>query len=240
MKTLSEEKITDIICLLKTGMPQARIAKQVHVSQSSVSRCKRRYLEGEDMDSVVAGDKFHGLLKAIGNSSFEGTCRGKKGRMHKKRFHCKDSATAKTEWAVWCSEVHLEEGVKDSGYFAREKLVAKALDKKEESAETPQVVLDLPTLPEPLVVSPVRSEEPPKVEYHRHEIAMSPTAPETTHTLIDTLYILAIGTPKTAGFFLDFQQAMQTEALMNAALEFAGVDVRYQVVEVKRYVAPTV
>ena len=52
------------------------------------------------------------------------------------------------------------------------------------------------------------------------------------------IYILAVGEPKLASFFVDENQARQAMEAANKALEFAGVDIRYSVVEVKRQEQP--
>ena len=54
-------------------------------------------------------------------------------------------------------------------------------------------------------------------------------------TAINSLYILAVGDPKVAGWFVDMEQAIKAEEVANKALECAGVAARYQVLEVKRW-----
>lgn len=64
----------------------------------------------------------------------------------------------------------------------------------------------------------------------------SQTLPATySKPVVEHIYILAVGNPKLASFFIDENQAHQAMEAANKALEFAGVDVRYSVVEVKRH-----
>lgn len=64
------------------------------------------------------------------------------------------------------------------------------------------------------------------------ELAKSDEKPKT---VLNSLYILAVGDPKIAGWFVDMEQAIKAEEMANKALECAGVDARYQVLEVKRW-----
>lgn len=61
-------------------------------------------------------------------------------------------------------------------------------------------------------------------------------ANKTVHqnAMVENLYILAVGEPKLAGWFIDENKARQAMEVANQALEFAGVDIRYSVLEVKR------
>lgn len=62
----------------------------------------------------------------------------------------------------------------------------------------------------------------------------SQTLPAPHASIVKPIYILAVGEPKLASFFVDENQARQAMEAANKALEFAGVDIRYSVVEVKR------
>lgn len=65
-----------------------------------------------------------------------------------------------------------------------------------------------------------------------YEPAKSELKPKT---MVNSLYILVVGDPKVAGWFVDMEQAIKAEEIANKALECAGVDARYQVLEVKRW-----
>ncbi len=64
---------------------------------------------------------------------------------------------------------------------------------------------------------------------------ISNTMTEKPKTVLNSLYILVVGDPKVAGWFVDMEQAIKAEDIANKALECAGVDARYQVLEVKRW-----
>lgn len=225
-KRLPEETVADVVALLKTGMPQQRIARDLHISQSSVARIKKKYLKGEDMDSIFAGDKYNGLIKATGNGVFEGTCRGENGKMYKKIFRCKNSKEARDQWDAWCAAIHQYNKAK-----AQAKHTKVDIPEPIDVSKPAKIPADVPTKP---VVHDVATPEKPV-----NHVEM-PKSEEPTSHVVNELYILAVGNPKVAGFFVDFQQAMQTEAILNNALEIAGFESRYQVVAVKRYQAPTV
>lgn len=229
---LPEETVADVVALLKTGMPQQRIARDLHISQSSVARIKKKYLKGEDMDSIFAGDKYNGLIKATGNGVFEGTCRGDNGKMYKKIFRCKNSKEARDQWDAWCAAIHQYDKEKAQAKHTKIEVPEPIAVSKPE-----KIPADVPTKPKPEVIYRVKKSESEKPESEQPE-SEQPTPRRELEA--DEIYILAVGNPKMAGFFIDFQQAMQTEALMNAALEMAGFDSRYQIVAVKRYQAPTV
>lgn len=57
--------------------------------------------------------------------------------------------------------------------------------------------------------------------------------PVNQTTTVENLYILAVGKPKLAGWFVDEDKARQALKMANQALEFAGVDIRYSVIQVK-------
>lgn len=54
----------------------------------------------------------------------------------------------------------------------------------------------------------------------------------------DTLYLLAVEKPLIAGYFKSIEEANRAAAISNQALKFAGVQLRYQVIEVNPYVEP--
>ena len=235
-KRLPEETVADVVALLKTGMPQQRIARDLHISQSSVARIKKKYLKGEDMDSIFAGDKYNGLIKATGNGVFEGTCRGENGKMYKKIFRCKNSKEAREQWDAWCAAIHQYDKAKAQAKHTKVDIpqpiaVSKPAKIPADVPTKPAVIYGVATPPE----RPVTHVKMPEAEKPESE---QPTPRRELEA--DELYILAVGNPKMAGFFVDFQQAMQTEAILNNALEIAGFESRYQVVAVKRYQAPTV
>lgn len=243
---LPEETVNDVVSLLKTGMPQQRIARDMHISQSSVARIKKKYLKGEDMDSIFAGDKYHGVIKATGNDVFEGTCRGKNGKMYKKIFRCKGSKEAREQWEAWCAAIRQYDKDKSQAKNGKadipEPITVTKPDKIPTDVPTEKVgVRYTPAKPAVIYGAATPPERP--VTHVKMPESEKPESEQPTprrELEADEIYILAVGNPKMAGFFVDFQQAMQTEALMNTALEMAGFESRYQVVAVKKYQAPTV
>lgn len=58
--------------------------------------------------------------------------------------------------------------------------------------------------------------------------------PVHQNTMVENLYILAVREPKLAGWFIDEDKARRAMEAANKALELAGYDALYSVVEVKR------
>ena len=63
---------------------------------------------------------------------------------------------------------------------------------------------------------------------------LQPNEPVNHNTMVETLYILAVREPKLAGWFIDEDKARRAMEAANKALELAGYDALYSVVEVKR------
>ena len=53
-------------------------------------------------------------------------------------------------------------------------------------------------------------------------------------TMVNNIYILAVGNPQIMGWFVDERQAAETMRTANEALKFAGVDIRYSVQTINR------
>lgn len=80
--------------------------------------------------------------------------------------------------------------------------------------------------------------ECPKKQEEKETLVATYNRPAPQNTVVEHIYILAVGEPKLASFFVDENQARQAMEAANKALEFAGVDIRYSVVEVKRQEQP--
>lgn len=97
------------ICeMLEQDVKPHDIAKQLQLSHQSIYRV-RNEMYGKDirsMDTVIAGDKKNGTLKATGPSHFVGTCLTKGGKMKTKHFNASDSKQAIAEWEKWKDSVH--------------------------------------------------------------------------------------------------------------------------------------
>lgn len=184
------------ICeMLEKNLSPSEIAKKTGLSHQSIYRV-RNEMYGKDirsMDTVIAGDKRNGTLKATGPSHFVGTCLTKGGKMKTKHFNASDSKQAIAEWEKWKDSVH-------DRY---------ACPKKQEEKETFVATYD-------------------------NSQILQPNEPVRQNTMVENLYILAVGKPKVAAWFIDENKARQALKMANQALEFAGVDIRYSVLEVKR------
>lgn len=77
---------------------------------------------------------------------------------------------------------------------------------------------------------------PKKQEEKETLVATNKPVPHAS--IVKHIYILAVGEPKLASFFVDENQARQAMEAANKALEFAGVDIRYSVVEVNQQEQP--
>jgi len=185
------------ICeMLEKNLRPGEIAKKTGLSYHSVYRV-RNEMYGKDirsMDTIIAGDKKNGTLKATGPSHFVGTCLTKGGKMKTKHFNASDSKQAISEWEKWKDSIH-------DRY---------ACPKKQEEKET-------------FVAT-----------YDNTQILQATNEPVHQKTMVENLYILAVGKPKVAAWFVDEDKARQALKMANQALEFAGVDIRYSVLEVKR------
>lgn len=65
-------------------------------------------------------------------------------------------------------------------------------------------------------------------------ITLKAPAPQESHKFNNTIYILAVGNPKLASWFLNENEAREAMRIANQALEFAGVDIRYTVQTVSK------
>ena len=185
------------ICeMLEENLRPGEIAKKTGLSYHSVYRV-RNEMYGKDirsMDTIIAGDKKNGTLKATGPSHFVGTCLTKGGKMKTKHFNASDSKQAIAEWEKWKDSIH-------DRY---------ACPKKQEEKET-------------FVAT-----------YDNTQILQATNEPVHQKTMVENLYILAVREPKLAGWFIDENKARQAMEAANKALELAGYDALYSVVEVKR------
>ena len=204
---LSDEKKLYICEMLEKGCTYQQIKNDMHVSGSTISAVKREFY-GKDDDvkkAIVAGDKFNGLLECVGSNQYVGSCRVQGGKFKKRRFNCGNSTEAKKQWEAWKDEIHAEEKPVNN---------------------TPIEVKPMRkpvTVNEPVVVTTPAIVTTPAVES---------TVPRKT--IVKHIYVLAVGNPKLAGWFLDENKARQAMEAANRALEFAGVDIQYFVVDVER------
>lgn len=204
---LSDEKKLYIAEMLEKGCTYQQIKNDMHVSGSTIAAVKKEFY-GKDDDvkkAIIAGDKFNGLLECVGSNQYVGSCRVQGGKFKKRRFNCNNSAEAKKQWEAWKDELHAEE----------------------------KPVNNTPIEVKPMR-KPVTVNEPEVVT--KPEIVTTPAVESTVsrNTVVKHIYVLAVGNPKLAGWFVDARKAHKAMEAANKALEFAGVDVRYSVMEVER------
>lgn len=133
---VSDDIKLDVMELIEKGVPQAEIARRVHLAQSTVSRIKQEFYgkDRRDMDCVVAGNKKFGLLTATGPNHYIGTCLTKNGKMKKRHFNVQGSKEAIRQWEAWkrlngVSETDIPEPIK----------VEKKPQRKEDPVSEPMV-----------------------------------------------------------------------------------------------------
>lgn len=188
------------ICeMLEKNLRPGEIAKKTGLSHQSIYRV-RNEMYGKDtrsMDTVIAGDKRNGTLKATGPGHYIGTCRIEGGKMKNKHFNFPNSKQAIEAWENW-------------------KLLMNAKGAKKEKTET-----DIP-------------EKETFVATYDNSQILQANEPVHQNTMVENIYILAVREPKLAGWFIDENKARQAMEAANKALELAGYDALYSVVEVKR------
>lgn len=203
-----DEKIR-ILEMAEEGCSSSEIGKKLGIHPNTVSRIKKDFY-GKDvrsMDVTIAGDKKHGTLRAVGPNHYIGTCFVENGKSLSKRFNVSTgSKDAIKQWSEWQNSCW----------------------KKAEAREASQRK-DIPVNKiETTADEPAKSE----IKTATYEPAKSELKPKTPTS---SVYILAVGDPKIAGWFVDMEQAIKAEEMANKALECAGVDARYQVLEVKQW-----
>lgn len=194
------------ICeFIDQGMINAEIARKVGLSEQSVSRVRKEFY-GKDIRSmdVIAGNKKYGTLTAVGPDHYVGTCLVK-GRRKKRHFNVRGSQEAIKAWEKWKDKI---------------------------MADRPSVTFT-PTekIPERGVATYTR-ETPTVID--GGNITLKSPEPQESHKFNNTIYILAVGNPKLASWFLNEDEAREAMRIANQALEFAGVDIRYSVLTVSK------
>lgn len=207
------------ICeLIDLGMRNADIARKIGLSEQSVGRVRNEFY-GKDirsMDVVIAGNKKYGTLTAVGPDHYVGTCLVK-GKMKKRHFNVKGSQEAIKAWEEWKDVKGSQEAAK-----ALEKWRDKEMTNRPETtnkANTPWRRTEDVTVIDGESINPKAPE---------------PQEPQESHKFNNTIYILAVGNPKLASWFLNQDEAREAMRIANQALEFAGVDIRYTVQTVNK------
>lgn len=202
---VSDETKLYICEMLEKGCTYRQIKQDLHVSVGTISAVKKEFYKEDDVNNrVIAGDKFNGVLEDRGKGLFVGTCRTQDGRFENRRFHFKSSNEAKKQWEEWKKSIHEKE---------------KPVDKSPIKVDPVRVIRKTQLHPEGVSYSTQHKDEDAAVT----QVAIPK----------NRVYILAVGAPKIAGWYSDYDEAKRAMRIANQALKFAGVDIRYSVVEVE-------
>ena len=189
------------ICeLIDQGMRNADIARKVGLSEQSISRVRKEFY-GKDIRSM---DVVIAGNKKYGTLTAVGPDHYVgtclvKGRMKKRHFNVKGSQEAIKAWEDWKAKIMAD---------VMEKTVTEPLaidggnishKASEYGVETGGNVIKVPE----------KNQEPRKFD--------------------STIYILAVGNPKLASWYLNEDEARKAMRIANQALEYAGVDIRYTI-----------
>lgn len=219
-KGISDEKKLYVVEMLEKGCTYRQIGQDLGVSNQVIADIKREFFGDDKMrKSIVAGDKFNGLLECVGKNQFKGSVRVKGGKFETKRFIASSSQEAKKLWEKWKDEI-LE-------------------DLAPEITNPPIVVTRangktyVPTHPtdrnQEVIKVAVPKKEEPKVE----EVAETSNIPNLIPS--EPIYLLTLDNPRIAGYLYDEDAARKLMGMLNYALEASGVSIRYNVVPVKYY-----
>lgn len=212
------------ICeLIDQGMRNADIARKVGLSEQSVSRVRNEFY-GKDirsMDVVIAGNKKYGTLTAVGPDHYVGTCLVK-GKMKKRHFNIKGSQEAIKAWEEWKDKVITPQFVQYGNHAASGMV------------DRPKTHITMPvTIPNTENVTVIDGGNIPRKE-PEYSVAtggnvIKAPEPQELRKFDSTIYILAVGNPKLASWFLNEDEARKAMRIANQALEYAGVDIRYTI-----------
>jgi len=208
-KELSDEKKLYIVEMLEKGCTYKQISADLGISNGTIAAVKREFFGEDKMKrSIVAGDKFNGLLECVGKNQFKGSVRIKGGKFETKRFTTSSRQEAENLWNEWKEEVLKDQ----SPIIANPPIVVTRANGK----------TYVPTHPTD------RNHDIIEVEIPKKEEAKVEEAP-------GTLYLLSLDNPRIAGYLYDEDAARKLMGLLNDALEATGLALRYNVVPVKYY-----
>lgn len=208
-KGISDEKKLYIVEMLEKGCTYKQISADLGISNGTIAAVKREFFGDDKMrKSIVAGDKFHGLLECVGKNQFKGSVRVKGGKFEAKRFTTSSRQEAEKLWNEWKEEV---------------------LKDKAPAIDNPPIVVTrangktyVPTHPtdrnHDIIEVEIPKNEEPKVEEKP-----------------GTIYLLTLDNPRIAGYLYDEDAARKLMGMLNYALEASGVSIRYNVIPVKYY-----
>ena len=257
-RALSPDQEAEVIERVAAGESQNKLANEYGVAWATINRIVTQAHEGADVkETIIAGDKANGILRCIGADTYEGTCRRANGKMSKKAFRSTGARVAQKTWEKWCAELRAEDEAAvtpapapeievrrkeekpeetHANYIVYEPNTLDVTDRLKDDVPLEQLLYDLePTSPDTDFVAIETDLWLTFIERVRKAITpiepvieAAPAEPVERHPVCVT-YMDGKG-PHAA--FDDTLKAMQTCDAMNAALEFAGVESRYEVREV--------
>lgn len=240
-KELSDEKKLYIVEMLEKGCTYKQISADLGISNGTIAAVKREFFGDDKMrKSIVAGDKFHGLLECVGKNQFKGSVRVKGGKFETKRFITSSRQEAEKLWNEWKEEV-----LKDQApIIANPPIVVTRGNNKysytpthptDENREVTKVAIPkkegIATASDKQFYSPNptdRNSDIIEVEIPKKEEAQAKVKP-------GPLYLLTLDNPRVAGYLYDEEDALKLMNILNHALEATGMALRYNVVPVKYY-----
>lgn len=219
-KELSDEKKLYIVEMLEKGCTYKQISADLGISNGRIAAVKREFFGDDKMrKSIVAVDKFHGLLECVGKNQFKGSVRVKGGKFETKRFTTSSRQEAEKLWNEWKEEV-----LKDN---------APAIDNPPIVVTRANEKTYVPTNPTDRNHDIIEVEIPKKEEPNVEEVAETSNIPNLIPS--QPIYLLTLDNPRIAGYLYDEDNARKLMRMLNYALEASGVSIRYNVVPVKYY-----
>lgn len=206
-KELSDEKKLYIVEMLEKGCTYKQISADLGISNGTIAAVKREFFGDDKMrKSIVAGDKFHGLLECVGKNQFKGSVRVKGGKFETKRFITSSRQEAEKLWNEWKEEV-----LKDRAPVIDNPPIVVTRNNKRSYITNPPTDRN-----DDIIEIPIPNKEGADAEEERRPI-----------------YLLVVGDPRIAGYSYDEEHARKMMGVLNYALQTAGVDIRYSVAEIK-------
>ena len=228
-KGISDEKKLYVVEMLEKGCTYRQISQDLGVSNQAIADIKREFFGDDKMrKSIVAGDKFNGLLECVGKNQFKGSVRVKGGKFETKRFTTSSRQEAEKLWNEWKEEVLKDQApeiinppiVVTRGNNKHSYIPTNPTDRNHDIIE-----VEIPNDPIEVAI--------PKIEEAKVEDApmVADGGPDSED--FHPIYLLAVGYPRIAGYSYNAEDARKMMRVLNYALETAGVDIRYSVVEIK-------
>lgn len=186
------------------------IGRSVHAIQNRRGRLKKEGWEQMKKGSTVAGNAHDGVLRWLGDSTFEGSIRLSNGRFDHRRFFVENDARrvrrAIEQWEQWKSEVRQGE---------RQKMRERARGHDDRDGQ-------------PVVIE-VRAEK------KEVDVMASSNEAASPGKARDTAYVVMVVGGAPIFVVDDFDRAASVCDALDAGAKASGFSAKYDVVEVKRW-----